>query len=208
MNDLEEDLNPSFYYIVIRKRKSYYFISEDKQFVTRDSNEAYKLYPLQCYTQFGMMLYVKENIAIPEGYEFYTIFPQHKAQKWLDEYYPLPRKTIPKKVRQVVYDMFDGHCAYCGCEIEYKKMQVDHIVSHMINKGIDDISNYYPSCRDCNKFKMCSPIDIFRKNIKDTIKTCSNRNKNYLWDRIYRKYELDIESNKDIVFYFEKENTE
>ena len=100
--------------------------------------------------------------------------------------------------------MFNGHCAYCGCEIEYKDMQVDHVISHMMNKGIDDISNYYPSCKDCNKFKLCSPIERFRKNIKDTIKTCSKRNTNYLWDRIYKKYGLDREPNKEIKFYFEE----
>ena len=27
---------------------------------------------------------------------------------------------ISKKVREIVYQKYDGHCAYCGCEIEYK----------------------------------------------------------------------------------------
>lgn len=204
MNDLEEDLNPSFYYVVVQKNKSYYFLSEDKQSVTRDSAYSYKLYPLKNYTQYGMLEYAKGNIEIPNDFRFFAIFPQKIAQKWLDEWYPLPRKAIPKKVRQAVYDMFDGHCAYCGCKIEFKDMQVDHIESHMMNKGIDDISNYYPSCRDCNHFKMCSPVERFRKNIKDTIKTCSKRNENYLWDRIYRKYGLDKNPNKEIKFLFEE----
>lgn len=204
MEDYEEDLHPSFYYVVVRKNKSYYFLSEDKKSITRDCNEAYKLYPLDNYTQYGMNQYAKENILIPDDYKFYTIFAQRQAQKWLDEDYPLPRKAISKKVREQVYDMFDGHCAYCGCNIEYKDMQVDHIESHMMNKGIDDISNYYPSCKDCNHFKMCSPIERFRKNIKDTIKTCSKRNKDYLWDRIYRKYGLDKNPDKEINFLFEE----
>ena len=37
------------------------------------------------------------------------------------------RKAIPKAVRQQVYDSLNGHCGYCGCEITYKEMQVDHI---------------------------------------------------------------------------------
>lgn len=37
------------------------------------------------------------------------------------------RKTIPKAVRQQVYDSLNGHCGYCGCKITYKEMQVDHI---------------------------------------------------------------------------------
>lgn len=37
------------------------------------------------------------------------------------------RKPIPKHIRQKVYEKYDGHCAYCGCKLEYKDMQVDHI---------------------------------------------------------------------------------
>lgn len=39
------------------------------------------------------------------------------------------RKAIPKQIRQKVYEKHNGHCAYCGCELEYKDMQVDHIDS-------------------------------------------------------------------------------
>lgn len=27
-----------------------------------------------------------------------------------------------KKLRQEIYDKYNGHCAYCGCEIELKDM--------------------------------------------------------------------------------------
>lgn len=39
----------------------------------------------------------------------------------------MARKAIPKKVRELVYKKYGGHCAYCGCKLEYKDMQVDHI---------------------------------------------------------------------------------
>ena len=39
------------------------------------------------------------------------------------------RKAISKKDRKLVYEMYNGHCAYCGCELELKKMQVDHFNS-------------------------------------------------------------------------------
>ena len=32
------------------------------------------------------------------------------------------------KVREIVYAKYKGHCAYCGCELEMKDMQIDHIV--------------------------------------------------------------------------------
>ena len=35
--------------------------------------------------------------------------------------------AINKKTRELVYKKYDGHCAYCGKEIEIKDMQVDHM---------------------------------------------------------------------------------
>ena len=37
------------------------------------------------------------------------------------------RKKLTNKQRMAVYNKFDGHCAYCGCEIDISDMQVDHI---------------------------------------------------------------------------------
>ena len=62
---------------------------------------------------------------------------------------------ISKKTREIVYNKYNGHCAYCGCEIEMKDMQVDHIVPKYRNNemwhkgkiGTDEISNLNPSCR-------------------------------------------------------------
>ena len=38
-------------------------------------------------------------------------------------------KAIPKKKRLAVYEKFNHRCAYCGCELDYKDMQVDHVES-------------------------------------------------------------------------------
>lgn len=43
-------------------------------------------------------------------------------------------KEMKKETRLKVYRMYDGHCAYCGRTIEYKDMQVDHIVPK--NRGM------------------------------------------------------------------------
>lgn len=37
------------------------------------------------------------------------------------------RKPIPKSVRKQVYAKYNGHCAYCGCEIPEKGFNVDHV---------------------------------------------------------------------------------
>ena len=49
------------------------------------------------------------------------------------------RKPIPKKVREQIYEKYYGHCAYCGCEIEYKEMQVDHIDSVQYNNKLSNL---------------------------------------------------------------------
>lgn len=36
-------------------------------------------------------------------------------------------KSIPKKDRLKIYEKYNGHCAYCGCELNYKDMQVDQL---------------------------------------------------------------------------------
>ena len=38
------------------------------------------------------------------------------------------RKQMKPAYRKMVYDKTLGKCAYCGCEITYKSMQIDHIV--------------------------------------------------------------------------------
>ena len=55
----------------------------------------------------------------------------------------MKHKAIPKKIRQQVYDKYNGRCAYCGCKLEYKDMQVDHIESvymaiECLDKEVDD----------------------------------------------------------------------
>ena len=53
------------------------------------------------------------------------------------------RKTIPKSIREKVYNKCNGHCAYCGCELEYKNMQVDHVKSLRCG-GTNEFNNMLP----------------------------------------------------------------
>ena len=63
------------------------------------------------------------------------------------------RKAIPKSIRMTVYQKCDGHCAYCGCDLEYKDMQVDHVVplNGWSEHGTDTVDNMLPACRRCRK---------------------------------------------------------
>ena len=66
--------------------------------------------------------------------------------------------------RKAVYNKYHGRCAYCGREIEYKDMQVDHVIPQR-NGGTDDIDNLMPSCRACNHYKRAESLESFRKRI-------------------------------------------
>lgn len=84
----------------------------------------------------------------------------------------------------LVYAKYNGHCAYCGKELAYKDMQVDHIVPlrrrtsqeaidrfnrnnvQQIKKGTNDLSNLMPACEICNAVKGEMSIEEFREEIK------------------------------------------
>lgn len=79
------------------------------------------------------------------------------------------RKHIPAKVRQQVYERCGGHCAYCGCEITMKQMQVDHFIplelrhfADIIGADADTIDNFLPACRSCNNYKSWLTPERFR----------------------------------------------
>ena len=110
------------------------------------------------------------------------------------------RKSIPQHIRQQVYEKYNGHCAYCGCELEYKDMQVDHIDSLYWHNGEDNIDNYNPSCRMCNFYKSTYTIEKFRENLQTLYKRLE---KNFIY-RLAKKYGIVTEKTGKIEFYFEK----
>lgn len=112
----------------------------------------------------------------------------------------MKRKPIPKPVRFKVYEKYNGHCAYCGCELELKDMQVDHIESVYWYNGANDIENYNPACRMCNFYKSTMPIEDFRKQLGKL----TSGLKDIFAYRLAKKYGLIQEVEKPVKFYFEK----
>lgn len=113
----------------------------------------------------------------------------------------IKRKAIPKHIREQVYVKYHGHCAYCGCELERKDMQVDHLVPLYLG-GKDEISNYMPACRACNFYKSTFTLEKFREQL-NTI--CERLEKDFTY-RIARKYARVVEWDRKfpVRFYFEK----
>lgn len=118
----------------------------------------------------------------------------------------MSRKAISQKDRVTIYQKYNGHCAYCGCELEYKDMQVDHINSvyraEIRHQEVDEcLNNYMPSCRQCNFYKSTFTLETFRERISDTLVKNLQKNFNY---RLALKYGLIKEDIKPIKFYFEE----
>ena len=104
-----------------------------------------------------------------------------------------------KRIRELVYQKYDGHCAYCGREIALEDMQVDHIISRY-NKGADDLENFNPACRMCNFRKGVYTIEQFRREIQDQAKTAMRT----FGNRMSAVYGLINYTPHEIEFYFEK----
>jgi len=116
------------------------------------------------------------------------------------------RKSIHKNIRQQVYDKYNGHCAYCGCELEMKDMQVDHIDSvyragYYGKEADNTIQNYMPSCRACNFYKGTFTLEKFRENIEHSLIKKLHKDFNY---KMLIKYGMIHEDIKPVKFYFEE----
>ena len=117
------------------------------------------------------------------------------------------RKRFTKKQRQEVWAKYDGHCAYCGCELDYKDMQVDHIESVYRHEYLCDgmdvnvMDNYNPACRMCNFYKSTGTLKVFRMMLSGII----GRLKKIFIFRLALKYGLiSINDRRNIEFYFER----
>jgi len=120
-----------------------------------------------------------------------------------------------KKInRQLVHEKYDGHCAYCGCDLEFNDMQVDHLVSRFhfsigsnktyTDNDLNDMNNLMPSCKVCNKWKSAHTLEHFRDEISYQLRTLNAYSSNF---RMAKKYDLLKETPREIVFYFEQEKT-
>ena len=128
------------------------------------------------------------------------------------------RKPLPKTLRLKVYDKYNGHCAYCGREIKYEEMQVDHArafaqqwyapkdVREETAKMIEDdsinaIDNLMPACRACNFYKGINNIDGLRRRIREELEhTCRST----FQTRLAMQYGMIEYRPWDGKFYFEK----
>ena len=99
-------------------------------------------------------------------------------------------------------------CKYCGKKIEYKDMQLDHLIPRQRERfkrysedEIECFENYMPSCRRCNHYKRAHTLEYFREMIEEIPKKLFRDN--YIY-KVGLDYNLVEAHEHKVVFYFEQ----
>lgn len=121
--------------------------------------------------------------------------------------------SISKQTRILVFNKFDKKCAYCGYDLEYRKMHVDHIIPIFRGytdldlqrytrhtRGTNHIENLNPSCSSCNISKSTFSIENWRKELIKKIERLRKESSNF---RLLEKFDCIEVKNEKITFYFE-----
>jgi len=66
--------------------------------------------------------------------------------------------------KAMIYNKFGRRCAYCGFDIKFNKMIMEHFHPRA-KSGKANLTNLYPSCRRCNILKASLTIDEFRNKL-------------------------------------------
>ena len=103
---------------------------------------------------------------------------------------------MTKKDREIIYNKFNGKCAYCGCDL-LDDWEVDHVTSKasfayktFFNsstpideisrelKKVNDIDNLFPAIKIINHYKRACDLESFRTYMMTFHKRISKLPKN------------------------------
>lgn len=76
------------------------------------------------------------------------------------------------EARKKLLKRYNGHCAYCGCELTEETMTVDHFIPRSKLHGKPDrdkINNFVPACRVCNHVKSNQGMKQMRMYFRNTV---------------------------------------
>lgn len=104
-----------------------------------------------------------------------------------------------KSLREKVHAKYNRKCGYCGRDIQYKEMQVDHIHPRCAG-GTNEPNNLMPTCRQCNHYKRDSTLEMFRIMMK----SLHQRVEKIYIHRVAVNFGMATLKPWDGVFYFEK----
>jgi len=130
--------------------------------------------------------------------------------------------TVLKLKREIVYKKYDGHCAYCGVELN-GKFQVDHCIpkanyvrvvanrlpvvpphlKHLRISQCHDVDNLMPCCASCNMYKSSLDLETFRTEVGMLVQRLNARFTQY---KVAKRFGMvrEEETAIPIEFYFER----
>ncbi len=128
--------------------------------------------------------------------------------------------NITKKQRELLFNKYDGKCAYCGCDLP-KRWHVDHIeavkrefefvkkdgyhipkcTGVLENPHLDRFDNLNPACPPCNHYKSSMPLESFRRELSHQVERARESSKNF---RFAEKFGQVVVQESPIIFWFEK----
>ena len=155
-------------------------------------------------TEYQKQYHKEHKIKIKQQQEIWHRNHPEKRREYTERFKKKMAKRVeegfkPLYKREKVYIKYEGRCAYCGANIEFREgFEVDHLKPKS-RGGTNDIDNLMPSCERCNQLKYNSDIEEFRKKIISLRKRRSFQ--------ILLQYfpEIDdIVTIQNIKFHFEK----
>lgn len=123
-----------------------------------------------------------------------------------------------KALKEQVFLKYNGRCAYCGIDLNNEIFHLDHFIPRRRYKypelvsngtfealevGRDTYENLMPCCVLCNSSKNDLTIEQFRDRVENRTQTLNKNSSEY---RVAKRYGTVIETNKNVIFYFEKLN--
>ena len=112
----------------------------------------------------------------------------------------MKRRQLSKTERREVFQKMRGRCAYCGCELKIREMQVDHV--HPLSRGgADTLDNMLPACRSCNHRKGSETVEGFRDSVERFPKVLARDSVTY---RNAVRFGLVKPNPHRVTFYYEK----
>jgi CRISPR/Cas system Type II protein with McrA/HNH and RuvC-like nuclease domain len=101
-----------------------------------------------------------------------------------------------RSTRLRIFNILNGKCFYCGCQLDFEDFHLDHFVAKSCNGGGFDDDNLVPSFPECNHCKSNLTLEEFREKLSSEIFNT------FQGKMISKYYKI---KPKRIKFYFEKE---
>lgn len=117
---------------------------------------------------------------------------------------------VMTKKRQAIWDKSGGVCWYCGDPLPEKGWHGDHFIAirrnsdgTCLNPEFDTEDNKVPSCAPCNNLKASLDIEGFRSRIEQFVSSLNKYTNQY---KFAKRYGQVTETNKPVVFWFERQS--